>query len=171
MIQPPVLTPMAPMQFAPSVSLADQLKQLGATGRPMAKAAGTALSAPPAGPAPMDISPGATNAGANVAQPGIMAALKGLSPQAILDQLRAMSAGGQSVAAGLPGSAALDGAGMLAPPLGVPDTGNRGVADLVSEQQAAQQARENAARRLSQGVLGRGTATMNAPLLPLIPGG
>jgi hypothetical protein len=36
---------------------------------------------------------------------------------------------------------------------GVPDSGNRGVADLVSERDAAQQARENAAHRLSKGVL------------------
>lgn len=33
---------------------------------------------------------------------------------------------------------------------GVPDTGNRGVADLLSDPQAAQQAREAAAHRLSR---------------------
>lgn len=67
--------------------------------------------------APMDISPAATNAGTNMPQqPGLLAALRGMSPQSILDQLRNMSAGGQSVIPqGMPGSAALSSAGMLGP--------------------------------------------------------
>lgn len=41
---------------------------------------------------------------------------------------------------------------------GVADTGNRGVADLLSNSDAAKQAREAAATRLSNGVLRLGTA-------------
>lgn len=106
---------MMPLQYAQSSPLTDSLKKLNTTlGQPTAAPATTPAPAP--GPAPMDISPAATNSGTNMPQPGIMAALKGLSPQQILDQLRSMSANGQSVAPqGMPGSAALDSAGMLSP--------------------------------------------------------
>lgn len=107
---------MPQMQFAPAVSLIDRLKQLGATAQPMAKAAGAALGAPPTAGTPMNINPAATNAGTNIPQPGLMDALKGMSPQSILERLRSMSAGGQQPM-GLPGSAALDSAGMLSGPL------------------------------------------------------
>lgn len=113
MIQPPVLTPMAPMQFAQAPAVNPQFAALGKSLQGLAPKPGV----PPAGPAPMDISPGATNAGTNMPQPGILDALRGMSPQSILDKLRAMSAGGQQVVPpGMPGSAALDGAGMLTPP-------------------------------------------------------
>lgn len=116
MIQPPALVPMAPMQFAQSPAMGPQLQALGKSLQGLAPK--PAVPAAPTAAAPMDISPAATNAGTNVAQPGIMAALRGLSPQAILDQLRAMSAGGQQVIPpGMPGSAALEGAGMLTPPV------------------------------------------------------
>lgn len=105
---------MTPMQFAPAASLADQLKQFGKTAAPLAKAAG-APAVPPTAGAPLNISPQATNAGTNATPPagmGIMSLLQGMKPQGILSMLQQMSAGGR---AGLPGSAALDGAGMLSP--------------------------------------------------------
>lgn len=112
-MQNPVALPtMAPMSFAPSVSLADQLKQLGTMARPAAKMAGTALRAPPTAGAPMNIGPAATNAGTNMPQPGIMQALQGMSPQGVLGALRGIA--GQP-APGLPGSVALQSAGMLSP--------------------------------------------------------
>lgn len=49
---------------------------------------------------------------------------------------------------------------------GVADTGNRGVADLVSDKDAAQQARENAAHRTSRAVEGRKLERANEPMLP-----
>lgn len=103
---------MTPMQFAPAASLADQLKQFGKTAAPLAKAAG-APAAPPTAGTPLNISPQATNAGTNVAPSagmGILGLMQGMKPQSILSMLQQMSAGGQP---GLPGSAALDNAGML----------------------------------------------------------
>lgn len=58
---------------------------------------------------------------------------------------------------------------------GVADSGNRGVADLVSEPEAAQQARENAAHRLSKGVLRKTGGRIDPPvkggMAPHLPGG
>ena len=66
----------------------------------------------PAGPPVPGATPGM--AGAPPAQPGILDALKGMQPQQILDVLRNMSAGGQKVIPpGMPGAAALQGAGMI----------------------------------------------------------
>jgi len=88
-------------------------------------AAGPTAAGGPSGPAPlappnaapaMAGSPGSPYAGPvnPQAQPGIMDALKGMQPQQILDVLRNMSAGGQKVIPpGMPGSAALAGAGLL----------------------------------------------------------
>lgn len=108
---------MIPLQYAQSPSMNTQLQALGKSLQGLAPKPG-AQPAVPTGPAPMDISPAATNAGTNVPQPGIMDALKGMSPQSILDRLRQMSAGGQQVIPqGMPGSAALDSAGMLSGPV------------------------------------------------------
>lgn len=52
---------------------------------------------------------------------------------------------------------------------GVADTGNRGVADLVSDKDAAQQARENAAARTSRSVLK--TQSMNSEITGRATGG
>lgn len=113
---------MVPMSFAQSPSMATQLQGLGKSLQGLAPKPAVPGAAP-VGPAPMDISPAATNAGTNIPQPSIMAALKGMSPQGILDQLRTMSAGGQQVIPpGMPGSVALDSAGMLSPPVSTSST-------------------------------------------------
>lgn len=110
---------MMPLTYAQSPDMGTQLAGLGKSLQGLAPK--PALPGAPG--APMNISPAATNAGTNVPQPGIMAALKGLSPQQILDQLRGMSAQGQQVVPpGMPGSAALDSAGMLSPPVSASGT-------------------------------------------------
>jgi hypothetical protein len=102
---------MTPLTYAAAPNYAQAAQGLGSALQKIAP-----KPAVPTAPAPMDISPAATNAGTNVPQPGLLDALKGMSPQSILDRLRAMSAGGQSVMPqGMPGSAALDSAGMLTP--------------------------------------------------------
>ena len=115
---------MMPLEYAQTPDMNPQLQALGKSLQGLQPKPGYVPSAAP-GPAPMNISPAATNVGTNIPQPGIMAALKGLSPQAILDQLRAMSAGGQQVIPpGMPGSVALQGAGMLTPnQMAAPDGG------------------------------------------------
>lgn len=109
---------MIPLQFAAAPTVNPQFAALG---KSLAGLAPKPAAAPPAGPAPMDISPAATNAGTNMQpQPsGILGAIKGMSPQGILDMLKGMSANGQQVVPqGAPGQAALDGAGMLSGPAG-----------------------------------------------------
>lgn len=97
-----------------------------APGGPIPGAEGPTSAGGPSGPAPLappNANPAAAGApGSPYAgpvnptpqAPGIMEALKGMSPQGILDVLRNMSAQGQKVIPpGMPGSAALTGAGMI----------------------------------------------------------
>lgn len=113
---------MPQMQFAPSVSLIERLKQFGTAAQPIAKAAGSTMNAPPTAGTPMDISPAATYAGTNTApggmpMTGILGLMQGMQPQGILSLLQRMSGNGAAPQIGVPGSAALDSAGMLSGPL------------------------------------------------------
>jgi hypothetical protein len=69
----------------------------------------------PAGPAAPGAGPGMAGMPSVAApQPSIVEAIRGMAPQQILDALRAMSQGGQRVIPpGMPGSTALQGAGMM----------------------------------------------------------
>lgn len=107
---------MMPLQYLDSPTVGSQLPALGKALQGLNARPGAAQ--PPTGPAPMDISPAATNAGTNTPQPsGILAAIRGMQPQGILDMLKNMTANGQQVIPQpIPGMAALQGAGMLAAP-------------------------------------------------------
>lgn len=110
---------MMPLQYAQSPSVASRLTGLGTALRGLSPAQGTQGGGAPGVPAPMDISPGATNAGTNMPTmpgSGILDAIRGMSPQAILDRLKTMSAPAQPMPQGMPGSVALDSAGMLSGP-------------------------------------------------------
>lgn len=102
---------MAQMQFAQQPTLSDQLQKLGQALQPAAKYAGQQYRAgqqpPPQGPMP-------DGTALDAAQPpSLLSALRGMSPFDVTQALRGMTNMGQSVAAMLPGSAALQSAGML----------------------------------------------------------
>lgn len=122
----------ANLQYAQAPSVGDQLsalsKNLGpAVGvmkgmmpqkAPLPGEPGAAAEGPvaPGGNMPLPGTPGSAAYGpaAPAAQPGLMDALRGLSPPQILDRLRAMSANGQQVTPpGMPGSVALQSAGLI----------------------------------------------------------
>lgn len=110
---------MTPLTYAPAPDFNAQLATLGKTlqgAKPGIAKLGGALT-PPASPT---MPPGTPGAPMNIAlganQPGLMDALKGMSPQQILAALQGTSQAPTPPPAGLPGSAALDSAGMLSQP-------------------------------------------------------
>lgn len=138
----PQIPPMMQLQFAQSPNrnnlVAGLIKNLGAAkgavtpapdqpavdpGAAVPGAVGMTAAGSPNGPQPL-VTPGtvpqgppAPSVGAPGAiggQPSIIDAMRGMQPTQILDVLRNMSRGGQQVVPpGMPGSAALAGAGML----------------------------------------------------------
>lgn len=132
---------MVPLQYAQSPTMGAQLQGLGKAFQGLAPRPGAASVVPQ----PMNISPDATNAGTNMPGSGILDAIRGMSPQAILDRLKTMSAPAQPMPQGMPGSVALDGAGMLAPP---PLLGQQYAGEIQSAADRDPTSEENMRKRL-----------------------